>query len=260
MMPNNRGSNVNTTTLTDELVVALQDSKVVEALGKALAPLIALSINEALGKRLEGLEKTVRQLNEEKVCLHKRIDQAMTENQVLRDEKNELAKWLYDMEAYSRTENLIVKGLPESTAAERATAGASLDQGVTESHGAVEETFIKFARKTLNVEVKPSYISIAHRLKSGPKDTVRPIIVRFTNRKIRNNVYYSKRQLKDSGMYINEHLTKETSDLHFEARKLVKNKKLYSAWTNNGQLFVRVSSDPSSRPQVVRTKADLARF
>jgi hypothetical protein len=56
---------------TDELVEALLDTKVVEALAKALSPFITLSIDEVLGKRLEGMATTIRDMKGEISCLSK---------------------------------------------------------------------------------------------------------------------------------------------------------------------------------------------
>jgi len=45
---------------------------------------------------------------------------------------------------------------------------------------------IAFCNDALNVDVLPADISIAHRLKADKKDATRPVIVRFTNRRVRN--------------------------------------------------------------------------
>jgi hypothetical protein len=95
----------------------------------------------------------------------------------------------------------------------------------------VEETVLEFMNTSLGVKVQPQDLAIAHRLKAGEKDKVRPVIVRFLNRKVRNEVYRAKKKLKDIGgqVYISEHLTKSASDLFFVARKMVKDKRLASA-------------------------------
>src|SRR5207248_3851333 len=104
---------------------------------------------------------------------------------------------------------------------------------LTESNSSVENTVLEFFRNELHVDISPDDISIAHRLRVGARDSVRPVIVRFNNRKARNKVYSAKSQLKNSGkrIFINEHLTKMNSDIFFEARKLVREKKIFAAWT-----------------------------
>ena len=50
------------TSLSEDLVAALQDARVIDAIGKALAPLIALSIDEGIKKHLEGVTVTIREV------------------------------------------------------------------------------------------------------------------------------------------------------------------------------------------------------
>ena len=68
----------------------------------------------------------------------------------------------------------------------------------------------------------------------------------------------AKKLLKDAGnrIFVNEHLTKLNGDIYFEARKLVREKKLFAAWTHNGLVLTRLSSDPLCKPKIVRSKAD----
>jgi hypothetical protein len=247
--------------LSEELADALLDTKVVEALAKALSPFITLSIDEALGKRLEGLMSTVKDMKGDIARLTKQHDDVSRENAVLKKTIGEHERRMDDLESYSRSDNLIIRGLPEATAAERATDAALLDSNPSpmDSHLSVETTVIGFLQDSLGIEVSSRDISIAHRLKAGPRDSTRPVIVRFTNRKIRNLVFNSKKRLKDNGqrVFISEHLTKASSDLFFEARKLLREKKLFATWTQSGQVYVKFSSDPNTRAAVVKCRADL---
>ena len=96
---------------------------------------------------------------------------------------------------------------------------------------------LEFLNTSMSVKVQSQDISVAHRLKAGPRDKTRPLIVRFVNRKVRNEVHRSKKKLKDipsNEIYISEHLNKSTSDLFYSARKMVK--RIAAAWTQNGQV------------------------
>lgn len=256
--------------LCEELIEALLDPRLVEAFHKALSPLIAKSIDAAiapLAKQLDGMTGTLREVKAENVRLTKRCEAVEKENERLDKVVAEHGRRLEDMEAYSRTDNLIIRGLPESSAAERATDAPSLDGGahggahaLREGHEAVESSVLTFFNRTLGVNVLPQDISVAHRIKAGKSDKVRPVIVRFANRKARNDVYRARTQLKGANntVFIAEHLTKATSELFFEARKLLREKKVYGAWTQNGLVNVRFSPDKSVRASVVRSVADLA--
>jgi hypothetical protein len=79
---------------------------------------------------------------------------------------------------------------------------------------------------------------------------VAPVIVRFTNRKARDAIYAARRKLKTHSdrIFINEDLVKSTAELFREARKLVKGKILFSAWTSGGTVFVRTTNAAGERP------------
>jgi hypothetical protein len=242
----------------DDFVDALLESRVVEALAKALAPFITLSIDEALNNKLAGLISTIGEVKKETASL-------VEKNRLLTLENKSLNERLTTLEEYSRCDNLIIRGIPELSAAERASsAPLSSDSSLLrESHQQVENSVLSLCRDTLGVKIQPGDISIAHRLKAGPKDRVRPIIVRFNSRRVRNDVYAAKKELRQSNtstaerIFISEHLTKDASDLFYEARKLLKEKKIFAAWTQSGQVFVRFTSDPSNRPAAIKCKADL---
>jgi hypothetical protein len=94
------------------------------------------------------------------------------------------------LETYSRLDNLIIKGLPEGSYAERASPATSgAGEIIVESQSSVEKSVISFCKDELGVSINSSDISTAHRLKAGRGDTVRPIIVRFANRKARDSIY-----------------------------------------------------------------------
>jgi len=183
------------------------------------------------------------------------------QNKVLVTENKALSERLSTLEAYSRSDNLIIRGLPERSSAEIASPSSNQLGGaiLQESHQSVEEAVKNLCHDFLGIDLQPGDISIAHRMRAGPKDKCRPVIVRFTSRRTRNLIYASKKNLKVSDrsserIFISEHLTKEASDLFFEARAQLKAKKIFAAWTQNGQVLVRFTSDPNSRVAVIKSK------
>ena len=134
----------------------------------------------------------------------------------------------------------------------------------SESYASVEASVLKLCNETLSVPVDPREISVAHRLKAGKNDKYRPVIVRFTNRRVRDEVLRAKKKLivprnnmtTDSAraekVFISEHLTRNVSILFFEARKLVKEKKIASAWTHKGLVNIKHTTDAQEKPTVIR--------
>ena len=246
----------------EDFVEALLDPRVLEAVTKAMTPLTR-ALEQTLTKRLDTLATTLRTMREETGRLTEQCKTLATENIELKKRVEVSERRVDELERYSRCDNLIIRGLPESSFAERASdAPASADDGTTlrNSHKSVETSVLTFIKDALHVDIAPADISTAHRLKAGTKDTSRPVIVRFTSRHMRNEVYRARMKLRDStaGVFLSEHLTKTDADLFYDARKLVKEKKIFAAWTQNGLVNVRFSSDPSSKATVVRSHADLA--
>jgi hypothetical protein len=58
-------------------------------------------------------------------------------------------------------------------------------------------------------------------------------------------------------VFINEDLTQPIAKLFYAARKLVKDKLIYKAWTSQGRVYFKASDSPSCKPKLVLSTADL---
>lgn len=248
----------------DDIIEALLDPRVNEALCKSLSTMIALTIEETLTRKFGKLFEDVKILQRQNDSLKKVTTDLKVEN-------DKLCKRIDELETHSRCENLVIRGLPETSYAERASGGATGGApttantvSVAESNLAVENAIISLCRDRLGVMVSPTDISAAHRLQKGTKDTTRPILIRFTNRKARDSVYFAKKALRNdtSGdkIYISEHLTKDAGDIFYEARKMVREKKLFATWSSRGVIFVKRSSQNEERPSAVKNKEELVSY
>jgi hypothetical protein len=218
-----------------------------------------------LDKSIVELKKSRETQKQETTELRKTCESLKEENVRIYRQLGEQATRLENLDIYSRADNLIFKGLPEKSYAERASGslGNAVDLAApsTTSSLAVETTVIEFCREALKLDITKQDISIAHRLKASANYKCRPIIVRFANRRARESVLRAKKSLKtanlESPVYITEQLTKAADSLYFEARKRLQEKKLSAAWTFNGQVFVKFSEDASENATVVKALRDL---
>ncbi|KAI5730733.1 hypothetical protein M8J76_016834 [Diaphorina citri] len=103
---------------------------------------------------------------------------------------------------------------------------------------------------------------------------IKPIIVKFTNRNLRNSFLVKAKTSKlkcnqlectkdllfssNSKIFVNDHLTPANKKLFFETRKCVKEKKAKSAWTRDGKIFLR--RDEMSAPIRISDNQDLQTF
>ena len=96
---------------------------------------------------------------------------------------------LENLDMYSLADDLIIKGLPKRSYAERASdASSNVDKAAVPSANsslAVETTVLQFFREALKLDINQHDISIAHRLKASANDKCRLITVHFTNRRAR---------------------------------------------------------------------------
>lgn len=198
-------------------------------------------------------------------------------------DSNNSKKELSELLCYSYRDNLMIYGLPPLTQAEAATSAvlshhdqSQLSQtfagqiSSASTNESTEQSVLHLFNDVMHVTVEPGDISVAHRLPAGNRRSVSPgtdttprgpgpVIVKFTRRSVRDQVYSARRSLKSANnrIFINEHLTQENAKLFKRARELVKQSKLASAWTMNGNVFTKDSALPTSRPRRVLQMSDL---
>ena len=243
----------------DDLIDAFKDHSVIEAIGRALGPYIAKAIDTALERKLATLQQKFDDLEAT-------VETVKADNARLRALVDGQGSRLEDMEVYSRAHDLIVRGLPEASYAERATASVDGTSMLpSDSHSSVSSSILRLCCDKLDVKISPEEISVAHRLKQGKNDKFRPVIVRFTNRRVRDEILRAKKKLmiprgsSEDRIFISEHLTRTNASIFFEARKLVFDKKLAAAWSHKGLINVRFTSDTLEKPTIIRKPADFNR-
>ena len=107
----------------------------------------------------------------------------------------------------------------------------------------------------MGITLKESDISACHTLPS--KKTIPNIVIRFTNRKIKNNILRHGRDLKGSSIYINEHLASKNSKTAATARQLRKDKRILNTRTKNCKVFIKmIGTGKGSQVRVIRELED----
>uniref|UniRef100_A0A8D9BUR7 FP protein C-terminal domain-containing protein n=1 Tax=Cacopsylla melanoneura TaxID=428564 RepID=A0A8D9BUR7_9HEMI len=113
-------------------------------------------------------------------------------------------------------------------------------------------------------------IQAAHRVPTRGK-SAQPIVVKFSNRQLRNkfiaeakkhklsckDLNYTK-QLPNEKIYVNDHLSSDNKKLLYEARKCVKVKSAKSAWSSGGKIYIK--RNDTSAPVLIRDLIDLKTF
>lgn len=221
-----------------KLISALTNKEVTEALGGVIRPIIAQSLT-----CISELKSVIEQLRDELKEKSEVIQTLQQQNENLNTRINEASNRIDLLETYTRVDNLVIKGIPDTFA--EVVTGTDSGPDPASSDNTLKQV-LSLCANNLKIDVGESDISITHRLPKGNKDKYHPIIVRFTSRRIRDNVYRAKKNLRGQfrtadggGVYINEHLTKAHDSIFSECRKLVKTKKVDTAWTWHGITYVK---------------------
>lgn len=144
-----------------------------------------------------------------------------------RQKNAELTARVCELEQYTRTDSIIISGIPETT---------------EETNPQCEQKVIEII-KSIGVDITSSDISISHRLrpqKRGPRN----VIVKLVTHKMKIAIMVNKKKLQSSRsskpIYINEALSPMRSKLFFDVRNAIKEKKLdRNVWTKEGKILIR---------------------
>ena len=169
-----------------------------------------------------------------------------------------------DLEQYTRMDDVIISGLKTNhkTYARAAsqsfdyTNGLSAPQGELEN---LESCVTKFVQDKMGVDISGDDISACHTL-PGRKD-IPDIVIRLINRKTKSLLLQNSRRLKNTNIFVNEHLTKKNARIASEARRLRRKKKIMSTWTRNCKVFIKTLGSPeTARVVQIKDISDLAKF
>ncbi len=103
---------------------------------------------------------------------------------------------------------------------------------------------VKLAKDKMNITLKRDNIEKIHRLGKRKAEKTRDLVVRFKNNIIRNQFYNKRKQTATHSdpklnIYINDHLTEHRRNLFYTARQLAKRKKVFVAWSQQGNILIR---------------------
>ena len=133
--------------------------------------------------------------------------------------------------------------------------------GISEKEDENTNAIVLEVAKMLDVDIMSSHISTSHRLpkkkaSSRNNSGSSPIIVRFTSRDIRNQIYANRKKARfvdlknfsvsdTKNIFVNENLTPTRKQLFWKTKQEVKNSSWKYIWTHNGNVFVKKDNNAS---------------
>lgn len=250
----------------DDLIEAVLDDRVIAAILTRLTSHINTTIEAMFFKLSENFAETFKQtLREFAVELVEGATSPLISKiSLLEEENKKLNQRVNDLENIGRLENVIIYGLPESPPTSTSFAAITAQQSSTRPSYDETVPVLELCRNRLGLEISETQISFAHRISRGVKEKNRPILVGFSSRRARDQVYSARKNLRlrssSSGpnqIYINEHLTKSNAHIYAMTRKMVREKQLHSTWSSGGLIYIRKTNAPDERPRKVNTMNDL---
>jgi len=140
----------------DDLIKALLEVRVQEALAKNRSSLLSLMIKETLKQKLESLLRTCGILQQENATLKSTVLALQNTNAEIFTTNKDLSSRLSEQETYSRRVNVVIWGLPDQSLAEtavRSSDGSSADDLQTGTSASVEQTAVSFFRTKLKLDI-----------------------------------------------------------------------------------------------------------
>ncbi len=202
---------------------------------------------KSLQETCKGLEKKVKQLMEDKERDAENHEKTLQSISSLRrdlykehDRNVSLQTKIDDFDQRQREKNVRIMGFPEH------------DDGDSD----ISNELVQLVGAT---DIQPESVVSTTRMGRKREGRARDLVVNFSTKTARDKFYaLRKKTPKDEDnkkVFINEDLTEARAKLFYDARQLIKRNKLFGAWSQNGNIMVKVMEHDN--PLAIRNHQDL---
>ena len=181
--------------------------------------------NDQLKSEIQKLETHVKEQADENAKLSREI----------KFHNSERKKAENTLEQYSRSNNIIIGGLPEKP--DNESIRVSRNNLLHETARDTTNVVIKNLNHCLAMDLDETDIDIAHRLKRGKKGE-KDIIVRLQSRLVKNDIMKHRKALRNAGIYLRDDLSPLNQEI-FMSVKRKKQDEVKSVWWQRGSIFYR---------------------
>jgi uncharacterized protein YoxC len=218
-------------------------------------------MKESLREELKEINREVNTLKEEVSKLRDEVDELKGSNHELQCKTDKLtqadmqrhmytsslanqlharSQTIEDLQQYTRRNCVLVTGVPEKT-----------DEKT-------DAEIIKIANDKMKLPLTEEDLDRSHRIGRARAGKPRSIVVKFARYNVRNKFITNRRELKGSGMSVQELLTPYTQHLLKRAKDLIEQADhVKDAWTWDGKIVVLVKTNGKSRKITINDQHDL---
>lgn len=245
----------------EEVTTLLAEDRALQTIASCLASTISQSVEQTTTQLSVSLILTLESALKESLnaLLEQRLRPIENKILYLTAENSALKRRMADLEAKSRSKNLVIYGLtPQYTESHDLLPDCT--SKTTSRQKTLERQVISFCKEKLGLELQSEFIeSVSHpRYRNRPiRCAQQPTLVCFSSKKCRDLVFAARTKLRrnkdeDSPrFYIFEHLTAFSSQILAECRKLCYEKKFTRSWTFEGRVFIKVTSNKDEKPTII---------
>lgn len=192
--------------------------------------------NEKQSDRLEAVENDMRALRDEVKAI----------NQVKENAPRHLLVLKYELdrqEQYTRKDSIRIVGLSE-------------DENETDAE--LRTKIVTLAATAGLDEMTAGDISVTHRLGARKPGSTRPVICKFTKRKLKHDLLKCKKHLKKEVGYRNVYISEDLTSIRAKMFKMIRqNEKVKSAHTRDGKIICMLKDGDRERIVTIDTPDDL---
>lgn len=236
----------------------LHGSSELKTVATELKELIFPDIKVLIQKEIPDIESIVNKAADVAVSkfsekLQKEIASVKTENSALRKENNLLNDKVVKLEGrVSELESAV------DTGEQYSRRGCLRITGIKEVDGEDTDAIVLKMAYELEAGLTIADLDRSHRVGKIRPGQNRAIIAKFATHRARQSLYSKRKDLRGNvnyaNVYINEDLTSTRSRLLFNARQYAKANLVKSAYSSNGNIYVK---DKSDTKLAIRSTADL---
>lgn len=220
-----------TFSLPELIMKSLSSENIMTNLVPLIAEAIKPTVEQAVQTVFSSLQATIHQQAEIIESQKQQIDILSNKINEQNNFNNDLQKEIWrleeahdDLEQYGRRNTLRFHNCP-----------------APEANKGTDDIVISICREKFNLELQEDDIFRSHPIGRIKANGRRQIICRFKNWKIKNSIYSQKKQLKESGIFITEDLTRYRQSIIQELIKGKRANKVHSFWTSDGRIFAKFS-------------------
>ena len=171
------------------------------------------------------MKTLIEDKNEEiKTIINKKDDEIKKVRTEIKTEVDKRTETVNELEQYGRRNNIRISGLRN-------------DKPYTTSQETAWQV-VSFLNEKMGLDLSVQQIDIAHRLGPFSRERNRNVIVKFISRQVKYNILAHCNALRNTGVYINEDLTRLNQKV-LSSMRLKDTVNVEKSWSFEGKLFLK---------------------